>query len=217
MQVPTCLLLALGSPEFVGRPVMAPTRPLLTSQLALSTLRVAEFPPHCSADAGAMAIPHTSLSDSSTDRHGATYVVAPRKRHRRNWVQRQLASRRGRFELAIIGGGGFALALASLLPGMQDAPTLSLLFVVGCTMIVVDSFVGLAPSLAATVFAPLVVALTDPMWTLGATLNDFTLGRESSTTFAVFAVSAGFGAAIRYWRRRHRPDQPRALWRAGLR
>ena len=169
---------------------------------------------HRSLTSGRMASPHTLVSSSSSLRRGAAYLVAPRKRHRRSWLQRQLASRRGRFELAIIGGGALALALASLLPGMMDAPALSLLVVAACAMTVVDSFVGVVPSLVATIFAPLVVALTDPMWTLGNTLNDFTLGKETSGTFLVFVSAAALGALIRQWRRHHRPAEPRALWRA---
>ena len=97
---------------------------------------------------------------------------------------------------------------------MMDAPALSLLVVAACAMTVVDSFVGVVPSLVATIFAPLVVALTDPMWTLGNTLNDFTLGKETSGTFLVFVSAAALGALIRQWRRHHRPAEPRALWRA---
>ena len=138
----------------------------------------------------------------STIRDSATFVLAPRKRRRRNWMQRRLASRRGTFELAIIGGGAIALVLAALLPGMQPASKLSVLFIAGCLVAIVDSFVGLAPSIATMLFAPLVVALTDPMWPLAATLNDFTLGSETAMTFIAFAVAAACGALVRLHRRR---------------
>lgn len=56
-----------------------------------------------------------------------------------------------------------------------------------------------------------------PMWTLGATLNDFTLGRATAATFATFVVSAALGAAIRYRRHRHLSFRSRATWRAAQR
>lgn len=138
----------------------------------------------------------------SSTRDSATFMLAPRKRRRRNWMQRRLASRRGTFELAIIGGGAIALALAALLPGMQPASKLSVLFIAACLVALVDSFVGLAPSIATMLFAPLVVALTDPMWPLAATLNDFTLGSETAMTFSAFAAAAACGALVRLQRRR---------------
>ena len=80
-------------------------------------------------------------------------------------------------------------------------------------MTAVASVVGFVPALAAAIFAPLVVALSDPMWTLGASLTDFTLATESSATFAIFAGAALFGAIIRIWLRRHWRDHRHAPWR----
>ena len=147
----------------------------------------------------------------------AAFLVAPRKRHRRNWIERQPASPRGRFELALIGGGVVALVFASALPGMSGPGAVALLLAGGCAMTAVASIVGFVPSLAASIFAPLVVALSDPMWTLGATLSDFTLAIESSLTFAIFAAAALAGTGIRLWRRQHRAEHRHGLWRAAPR
>ncbi|MEP6619630.1 MAG: hypothetical protein ABJE47_09950 [bacterium] len=149
-------------------------------------------------------IPRASNAPSAA-RRVSTYLVAPRKRHRRSWAQRHLVFGRGRFDLAIIGGGAIALLLATLLPGMPSASSLTLLVVAGCAITVMDAIVGIVPSLVVTIFAPLVVALTDPMWTLGETLGDFTLGRESLATFGVFAIAALAGMGIRHWYRGRPP------------
>ena len=65
-----------------------------------------------------------------------------------------------------------------------------------------SALASLAPALAAAVFAPLVIALTDPMWTLGATIADFTLAEESEMAFATFLLAAVLGSTLRHLRLR---------------
>ena len=112
-------------------------------------------------------------------------------------------TRRGRFELALLGGGIIALGLAALLPGLPRSTAITLLLIGGFAMTLVASVVGFVPALAASIFAPLVVALTDPMWSLGASIADFTLADESSATFAAFFAGAVLGGAHRKWKHRH--------------
>lgn len=81
-------------------------------------------------------------------------------------------------------------------------------------MTLVARIVGLAPSLAAAVFAPLVIALTDPMWTLGATIADFTLAEESEAVFATFLAAAIVGHLLRRGRLRPDVSPVQALWSA---
>ena len=144
---------------------------------------------------------------------GSAYLVAPRRRRHRGWFHRRRGSKRGRFEIALLGGGGIALLLAGALPGSAAGPVAVQLTLAGLAMTVIARMVGLAPSLAAAVFAPLVIALTDPMWTLGATINDFTLADESEAAFGVFLLAAVIGSAMRHWNLRMGGLQEQALWR----
>lgn len=104
--------------------------------------------------------------------------------------------------------------LAASLPGQEDSLSLALLAVGGCAMTVVASITGFVPAMAASIFAPLIVALTDPMWTIGANLADFNLANESSATFAVFLAATVLGTAYRKWTRRARGRKSGRLWRA---
>ena len=105
-----------------------------------------------------------------------------------------------------------ALLFAAALPGLSKPLAIAVFLFGGLTLTVVASIVGFVPALAAALFAPLVVALSDPMWALGATLSDFTLATESSETFATFSVAALAGAGIRIWLRtynhKHRARAP---------
>ena len=154
-----------------------------------------------------LAISHPTLPST-------TFRVAPRKRRRRSWLDRHRNSHRGRFELGILGGGAIALILAAVLPDHSDSWSLLILMAGGCAMTLVASVTGFVPALAASIFAPLVVALTDPMWTLGTTLADFNLGSESSATFAVFVTATVIGSAYRRWVRRERGRKSNNRWRA---
>ncbi len=156
------------------------------------------------------------ISDSSSHAaiKGNAYLVAPRRRRHRGWFHRRRSSKRGRFEIALLGGGGIALLLAGALPGLTSGTAMLMLALAGLAMTVVARMVGIAPSLAAAVFAPLVIALTDPMWALGATINDFTLAEQSEAVFAVFVLAAILGSVLRHWHLRgsHQPAPP--LWSA---
>jgi hypothetical protein len=114
--------------------------------------------------------------------------------------------------LALLGGGIIALGLAGALPGLPRGAALVLLVIGGGAMTLVASIVGFVPTLVASLFAPLVVALTDPMWTLGATIADFTLGDESSATFAVFFAAAVLGGGYRKWKHRHVSRHGARVW-----
>lgn len=155
----------------------------------------------------ALAISHPTLSST-------TFRAAPRRRRRRSWLERHQSSHRGRFELGILGGGAIALILAAVLPNHSDSWSLLILMAGGCAMTLVASITGFIPAMAASIFAPLVVALTDPMWTLGATLADFSLGSESSAIFAVFVTATVIGSAYRKWNRRERGRKSNTRWRA---
>ncbi len=72
-----------------------------------------------------------------------------------------------------------------------------LLVLSGMAMTIIARVVGFAPALATAFFAPLVIALTDPMWTLGNTIDDFTLANESEATFATFLAAAVLGLLLR--------------------
>ena len=150
----------------------------------------------------------------SPPRQGPIVAARHRRRKRRGWLDRQRSSRRGRFELAIFGGGGLALVLAGVLPGLDILPTIVLLGLGSFCMGVIASYSGFIPAMAAALFAPLVVALTDPMWTLGATILDFTLGSESLWTFICFSGAAIGGSAYARWRRNQRNRRRSGLWRA---
>ncbi len=116
--------------------------------------------------------------------------------------------------MAIIGGGAIALALAGVLPGLSSEHGLWVLLGAGVVLTWLANISGLVPSLTAAFFAPFVVALTDPMWTLGSSIADYTLGSETSATFAVFVMSALIGSGFRQARRARRRRQTRSLWRA---
>ena len=106
--------------------------------------------------------------------------------------------------------------LAAALPGQQDAWSIVMLVCGGCAMALVASITGFVPAIAASLFAPLVVALTDPMWTMGA-FADFNLANESSATFAVFVTATIVGCGYRRWLRRERGRRSDRLWRASPR
>ena len=143
---------------------------------------------------------------------GSAYLVAPSRHRHHGWFHRRRTSRRGRFELALIAGGGLALLLAATMPGQRTPVVMLLLAAAGVLMTVIARMVGPAPVIVAAVFSALVIALTDPMWTLGATIADFTLAEECEATFATFLLAAMIGSALR---RRHRSaPKPRALWSA---
>ncbi len=137
-----------------------------------------------------------SVTSSTPHSKGTAHLVAPH-RHRRGWLERRRTSRRGRFELALIGGGAIALGLAGTLPGESPRNTMLLLVLSGMAMTIIARVVGFAPALATAFFAPLVIALTDPMWTLGNTIDDFTLANESEATFATFLAAAVLGLLLR--------------------
>ena len=101
-----------------------------------------------------------------------------------------------------------------MLPGLPRSTAVTLLLIGGFAMTVVASIVGFVPTLAASFFAPLVVALTDPMWTLGASIADFTLADESSATFAVFFAAAVLGGGYRKWKHRHVSRHGARVWSA---
>jgi hypothetical protein len=145
---------------------------------------------------------------------GSAYLVATHRGRHRGWFQRRRSSRRSRFDLALIGGGAIALLLAATLPGESTGTIAILLVVAGLAMTVVARLVGLAPSIAAAVFAPLVIALTDPMWTLGASITDFTLAEESEIVFATFLAAAVIGSAMRRFQLRGNARSAHALWSA---
>jgi hypothetical protein len=101
-----------------------------------------------------------------------------------------------------------------MLPGLEPLTAILLLFLAGLCMAVIASVAGFVPALVATFFAPLVVALTDPMWTLGTSIADFTLANESLWTFATFALASAAGAAFSTWKGRQRSRRTGGLWRA---
>lgn len=89
-----------------------------------------------------------------------------------------------------------------------------LLAISGMAMTVVARVVGFVPVLATAFFAPLVIALTDPMWTLGNTIDDFTLANESEVTFATFLAAAVLGLLLRRLQHWKRNRSARHLWSA---
>src|SRR5438270_96376 len=101
---------------------------------------------------------------SSPPAKGSAFFVAPRRGRHHGWLHRRRRSRRGRFELALIGGGTIALILAAVLPGTRTTTAAIYLGIAGLAMTALARMVGIAPALAAAAFAPLVIALTDPMW-----------------------------------------------------
>ena len=161
-----------------------------------------------------MAIHIPAVTLPGLPRQGPFVAPRHRRRRRRSWLDRQRSSRRGRFELAIFGGGGLALILAGVLPGLDILSTVVLLALGTFCMGMIAAWSGFIPAMIAALFAPLVVALTDPMWTLGASIMDFTLGSESLWTFMCFSAAAIGGSAYSRWRHAQRNRKRRGLWRA---
>ncbi len=116
--------------------------------------------------------------------------------------------------MALLIGGLIALLLAAELPGAPAVGAVILLMVAAGVMTAVASIVGFAPTMAAGVVALSVVALSDPMLSLGATIDDFSLAWESLQVFAVYGAAAMIGALLRVQLRRRREAARRCRnWR----
>lgn len=103
--------------------------------------------------------------------------------------------------MAVMSGGSVALALSVALNGLSASLACTVLVAAGVVMTMVGIVVGLAPAVAAALFAPVVVALSDPSWTLGDTAAALSLSNESWTTFVVFVIAAILGTILRRFTR----------------
>src|SRR5258708_1873840 len=117
----------------------------LTTRSRGRTLELPSTPPTPDAGRSWMGLSVTSSTPQSNK--ATAYLVAPH-RHRRGWLERRRTSRRGRFELALIGGGALALGLPGTLPGGPPSRTAPLLVRGGPASSLISPLVGVAPALA---------------------------------------------------------------------
>src|SRR5260221_8852312 len=99
-----------------------------------------------------------SVTSSTPHSKGTAHLVAPH-RHRRGWLERRRTSRRGRFELALIGGGNIALGLARMLPGESPRNTMLVLLLSVMARPMLARAAGSALALATAFLSPFPVVL----------------------------------------------------------
>ena len=117
----------------------------------------------------------------------------------RRWSLRRRRTLRGRFEIAVIGGGMLALLLAGVLPGLSPNARIAPLVITALVMLFVARATGPAPALVATLFAPLIVALTDPHWSFAYGIGDFSTADVSFQVLIAYGVGSMLGVLWRHW------------------